>query len=48
VTLLECDAQHKRLRGTFQMSMPRAGLEITDGSFDLLWAEVRPPAASSH
>jgi hypothetical protein len=48
VTLLECDAQHKRLRGTFQMSMPRAGLEITDGSFDLLWAEVRPSAASSH
>jgi hypothetical protein len=46
VTLLECDAQSGRLRGSFAISMPHVGLEITAGGFDLLCVQVAQPAPS--
>jgi hypothetical protein len=36
VTLLECDTQTGRLRGTFDFAMSATGFKVADGEFDLV------------
>lgn len=36
MTLLECNLDTRRLRGTFEFSIPALGFEVRDGAFDLL------------
>lgn len=46
VTLLECSVETGHLRGTFEINMPAADLEVTDGSFDVHCQPVNAPASA--
>jgi hypothetical protein len=46
VTLLECDTETGRLRGTFEFSMSAIGFKVTQGEFDLM-CEADPRSGES-
>jgi hypothetical protein len=46
VTLLECNAQTGRLRGTFEFAMPWIDFTVSEGMFDLVCPHERAAPAS--